>query len=147
RRRHTRFSRDWSSDVCSSDLLGDEGRSAAYKLLSNRVSQREEDEVRRLMYVAVTRARDRVYVSANEPQGGGEAWKLMLPGLEAAGIDPVELPYDPIRARPMPPGEGPVFDEPRHRDTGSMARAVSAVAASGLTEYSACPKKFEFRYV
>src|SRR5690606_39444761 len=26
RRRHTRFSRDWSSDVCSSDLIGyDEG--------------------------------------------------------------------------------------------------------------------------
>src|SRR5690606_39587495 len=24
RRRHTRFSRDWSSDVCSSDLAGDE---------------------------------------------------------------------------------------------------------------------------
>src|SRR5690606_40610497 len=24
RRRHTRFSRDWSSDVCSSDLPGDE---------------------------------------------------------------------------------------------------------------------------
>src|SRR6266511_3852901 len=25
RRRHTRFSRDWSSDVCSSDLGGEEG--------------------------------------------------------------------------------------------------------------------------
>src|SRR5690606_40805229 len=25
RRRHTRFSRDWSSDVCSSDLIGDPG--------------------------------------------------------------------------------------------------------------------------
>src|SRR3989449_9911795 len=25
RRRHTRCSRDWSSDVCSSDLAGDEG--------------------------------------------------------------------------------------------------------------------------
>src|SRR5690606_39671077 len=25
RRRHTRFSRDWSSDVCSSDLLGKMG--------------------------------------------------------------------------------------------------------------------------
>src|SRR5690606_39731359 len=24
RRRHTRFSRDWSSDVCSSDLFGDD---------------------------------------------------------------------------------------------------------------------------
>src|SRR5690606_3257467 len=26
RRRHTRFSRDWSSDVCSSDLLGNSNR-------------------------------------------------------------------------------------------------------------------------
>src|SRR5690606_40888217 len=25
RRRHTRFSRDWSSDVCSSDLIRDQG--------------------------------------------------------------------------------------------------------------------------
>src|SRR5690606_40940727 len=25
RRRHTRFSRDWSSDVCSSDLVGPQG--------------------------------------------------------------------------------------------------------------------------
>src|SRR5690606_1027422 len=29
RRRHTRFSRDWSSDVCSSDLPGTAGRTAA----------------------------------------------------------------------------------------------------------------------
>src|SRR5690606_39696898 len=28
RRRHTRFSRDWSSDVCSSDLVLDAGRLA-----------------------------------------------------------------------------------------------------------------------
>src|SRR6266700_6751662 len=32
RRRHTRFSRDWSSDVCSSDLVG---RSIAVELLEN----------------------------------------------------------------------------------------------------------------
>ena len=127
--------------------LGDKGRSAAYKLLNNRVSQRETDEVRRLMYVAVTRARDRVYISANEPKGSGEAWKLMLQGLEAAGIEPVEVPYDPVRARPMPPGERSIFPEPAHLDTVGIARAVSVVAASALTEYSACPKKFEFRYV
>src|SRR5690606_40169902 len=34
RRRHTRFSRDWSSDVCSSDLwAGHLGLKLAYKLL------------------------------------------------------------------------------------------------------------------
>src|SRR5690606_40058576 len=30
RRRHTRFSRDWSSDVCSSDLQRDTGNSDPY---------------------------------------------------------------------------------------------------------------------
>src|SRR5690606_39917643 len=33
RRRHTRFSRDWSSDVCSSDLDAELGRLAAYERL------------------------------------------------------------------------------------------------------------------
>src|SRR5690606_40479673 len=31
RRRHTRFSRDWSSDVCSSDLIGKEGETISPK--------------------------------------------------------------------------------------------------------------------
>src|SRR5690606_40137960 len=31
RRRHTRFSRDWSSDVCSSDLVLDDWKSFLYK--------------------------------------------------------------------------------------------------------------------
>src|SRR5690606_39751795 len=39
RRRHTRFSRDWSSDVCSSDLAGfetgDHDVSGAYQLMTN----------------------------------------------------------------------------------------------------------------
>src|SRR5205085_5609673 len=30
RRRHTRFDCDWSSDVCSSDLIADTGKAAAY---------------------------------------------------------------------------------------------------------------------
>src|SRR2546429_6389081 len=32
RRRHTRCSRDWSSDVCSSDLVHEAGRKAAPRL-------------------------------------------------------------------------------------------------------------------
>src|SRR5690606_39547149 len=33
RRRHTRFSRDWSSDVCSSDLKKDIGYTTTLKLM------------------------------------------------------------------------------------------------------------------
>src|SRR5690606_40208917 len=38
RRRHTRFSRDWSSDVCSSDLVGSPGESRWSVRLRNRTS-------------------------------------------------------------------------------------------------------------
>src|SRR5205809_8012913 len=31
RRRHTRCSRDWSSDVCSSDLVGDPGEQSCFE--------------------------------------------------------------------------------------------------------------------
>src|SRR6266436_9520352 len=36
RRRHTRCSRDWSSDVCSSDLLDRRGRESFQELLAHR---------------------------------------------------------------------------------------------------------------
>src|SRR5690606_39968811 len=40
RRRHTRFSRDWSSDVCSSDLINDQIDSLELRL------QRREETMR-----------------------------------------------------------------------------------------------------
>src|SRR5690606_39711088 len=37
RRRHTRFSRDWSSDVCSSDLFASGTRILLFVILSNKI--------------------------------------------------------------------------------------------------------------
>src|SRR5690606_40471577 len=34
RRRHTRFSRDWSSDVCSSDLNGAQGTQVTFEFVN-----------------------------------------------------------------------------------------------------------------
>jgi ATP-dependent helicase/nuclease subunit A len=126
--------------------LGDKGKSAVYKLIKNRAEAREEDEVRRLLYVAVTRARDRVYISSSEVTGGN-AWKMIQPGLESAGVECTELPYDAAKARPPMPGAGPTFPNADHIDIYSIARAAQAVPASGLTEYSACPRRFEYRYI
>src|SRR2546422_5648868 len=49
RRRHTRCSRDWSSDVCSSDLAGhiDHGKTALVKALTGVDTDRWEEEKRR----------------------------------------------------------------------------------------------------
>src|SRR5690606_18186460 len=51
RRRHTRFSRDWSSDVCSSDLPLDDGTGAAVWRSVDRTAEalgRDERSYRRL---------------------------------------------------------------------------------------------------
>src|SRR5690606_16402209 len=44
RRRHTRFSRDWSSDVCSSDLADDLIGKLLASLLVDHVDRRAEDD-------------------------------------------------------------------------------------------------------
>src|SRR5690606_39292962 len=58
RRRHTRFSRDWSSDVCSSDLMGkdfnQELLSKAEKLLDDDEGQTEIDCLKYNTLYAVT---------------------------------------------------------------------------------------------
>src|SRR5690606_39764381 len=54
RRRHTRFSRDWSSDVCSSDLTG---RETSYETVDYGLTM--------LLYTAIGAARPRfVYLSS-----------------------------------------------------------------------------------
>src|SRR3712207_9420691 len=44
RRRHTRYWRDWSSDVCSSDLSDDPGTGASQALPEGRGARRAEPE-------------------------------------------------------------------------------------------------------
>src|SRR5690606_40239800 len=48
RRRHTRFSRDWSSDVCSSDLVfEDDDALSVFRHLRRRLRGRHNHELRR----------------------------------------------------------------------------------------------------
>src|SRR5690606_39433204 len=56
-RRHTRFSRDWSSDVCSSDLLRSKGwrQEALLRLLEN-VLAVGEDPDNLVVYAALGKA-------------------------------------------------------------------------------------------
>src|SRR5690606_7549665 len=70
RRRHTRFSRDWSSDVCSSDLV-------AAEMLSGRL----REHLRR-------------HPSTGSP-GTGE---LLADAFRAGRMEPAPPPYEPIHA-------------------------------------------------
>src|SRR5207302_3872647 len=98
-RRHTRFSRDWSSDVCSSDLdhaLADHG--FAHGLL---------DEV---LAVAVEGARGFIEQQdgrvAKDRPGDGDSLPLAAGELDATLADQcviavLELRYELVRVRPV----------------------------------------------
>src|SRR3712207_7176210 len=69
RRRHTRYWRDWSSDVCSSDLEP--------ALL---------EEERRLFYVGITRAERKLYIThARSRRRNGET----MPSLPSSFLRPI----------------------------------------------------------
>lgn len=87
----------WSAPHGAGDVLvdselgvglrqGDEP-TVAWTLIAARRRAREEAEARRLLYVALTRARDAVVLSASGPAGPGSLLELLTPGLQAAGVE------------------------------------------------------------
>src|SRR5690606_40173412 len=68
RRRHTRFSRDWSSDVCSSDLFG-EGK-----------LRRQQQEAERGPFQLPAQALQRVVNDARVVKGNGRQFVDVPPG-------------------------------------------------------------------
>src|SRR5690606_8628903 len=74
RRRHTRFSRDWSSDVCSSDLVEDDAMRAEFPNLP--VEQNRGRRAERWVLVEVDEAyiHCRKHIPAMQPVAADQAW-------------------------------------------------------------------------
>lgn len=75
-------------------LADDEGEvlePVLYKVLKGDRAKREAEELRRVLYVGLTRAQDRLYLSAASDSGG--AFELLGPCLEVAGIRAVDVPH------------------------------------------------------
>lgn len=92
-------------------LRQDETPTVAWTLIAARRRVREEAEARRLLYVALTRARDRLILSANGPARPGTLLGLLAPGLHAAGVNLQERAAparDPERAARPDPAPAPL---------------------------------------
>src|SRR5690606_33576395 len=68
RRRHTRFSRDWSSDVCSSDLMDIKIKGLSYEILENALAQAREGRLHILGKLPDTSAAPNEQVKAHAPK-------------------------------------------------------------------------------
>src|SRR5690606_39300376 len=83
RRRHTRFSRDWSSDVCSSDLLREKQKlRTMYGVLERQFRRYYEEADRRpgvtgdyLLQILESRLDNVVWRARSEERRVGKEWR------------------------------------------------------------------------
>jgi len=118
---------------------------AIFKLIKARVKQREAGEARRLLYVALTRAKDKVVLTATGANGG--QMDILRPGLAAAGIEDEIIPYKYELAVAPDPGEPPKFELPANVQVEPVTAGLSELPVSALSIYARCPRQFEFQFV
>jgi ATP-dependent helicase/nuclease subunit A len=116
-----------------------------FTLIKKRTAEKEADEARRLLYVAITRARDRVYLTAAGKIENNV--RTILPGLEAAGvrlqkISPENVPEIKYNCVGNQPG-----GSARKLQIGPLNYGISSIPVTGLAEYAACPRRFKYRYI
>jgi ATP-dependent helicase/nuclease subunit A len=85
----------------SIDLGCDEEEPVLHRLISDRKAILEEAELRRLLYVALTRAGDHLILTTTDMETNRLCGLTLLgPGLELAGINFVPVSFRPQDARP-----------------------------------------------
>lgn len=119
---------------------------AIYKLFDIRRQEREQEEAKRLLYVAVTRGRDRVHLTSAEG-GKGKDRELLLPGFEAAGLAEDIIEYQEDKAFVRAPRPPEPFAPARVVQTVNLSRTRCAISATAITSYMTCPLQFRFRHM
>ena len=92
------------------DEQGETQKPVLYVCLEHLRKTREETEALRVLYVALTRARDQLILTATDASGGNLS--RLEPGLTAAGIAINTIPFNLELAQPPVPPEPPLPPEP-----------------------------------
>ncbi len=127
------------------DEEGEAQKPVLYIWLEYLRKQREESEALRVLYVALTRARDQLILTATDEKGGGLT-KLQS-GLEAAGIIIQPIAFDQKLAQPPILQEPPLPPEPDTWLINSVGSGLFELSVTALSDYAQCPRKFYHRFV
>lgn len=120
-------------------------KGAIFKLIHARKKRREEAELRRLLYVAITRAKQQVILSATEHDK--HALKVLNKGLANAGIEPQFIPFDEQKAKPPTPRETAAAAADIQELLETIPAVPASVSATGLSAYAKCPKRFRYEFI
>jgi ATP-dependent exoDNAse (exonuclease V) beta subunit len=134
-------------------------RSSRFERVREEVKAREDAEYRRLLYVALTRARDRLVLSGGpEPRAGKDSWWHLLDGrleVDAAlreQVEDVDVAALPPPAEPLPPGEEELAEAEvrveaavkRVRGAVELSQDVAVAAAEALQDFMTCPRRYRY---
>lgn len=117
---------------------------ALFTILKHKHETRELEEAKRVLYVALTRARDHVIICSTEAKGGG--LDLLRPGLDAADVyfDPIlfDAEIDLLR----PPSDPPDYNLPEEERVGPIGFPFRELPIHALGDYCVCPARFRFNH-
>lgn len=127
------------------DEEGEAQKPVLYIWLEYLRKQREESEALRVLYVALTRARDQLILTATDEKGGGLT-KLQS-GLEAARITIQPIAFDQELAQAPILREPPLPPEPHTWLINSVGSGLFELSVTALSDYAQCPRKFYHRFI
>jgi ATP-dependent helicase/nuclease subunit A len=139
-----RFDPDIGLAFQLADEEGDKQRSALYILLEDRKRNAEKEENKRVLYVALTRARDQLILTAAGSKGGG--LDVLQPGLEKyVSIEEISVERD--RFHPIDIEDPPLPSIPTRILTSATGSGLWELPVTALTDYAQCPQRFRYRYL
>jgi ATP-dependent helicase/nuclease subunit A len=130
--------------IKSKNSLGNLEKPVLSRWLEYLQDKQERAEAYRVLYVALTRARDYLWLSASEPYKG-ELNRLQR-GLTAASIPTFTVPYTDAKALPPIPQTPSLLEIPTLL-LNSVGSGLSELPVTALTDYARCPQRFKLHII
>ncbi|MEN9518148.1 MAG: hypothetical protein RLZZ381_736 [Cyanobacteriota bacterium] len=140
-----RFNTQLGVAVTSKTPQGETQKPVLYRWLEHLQEQGDRQEAVRVLYVALTRARDYLILSAAEPYKG-ELNRLQR-GLTAAKVTTQTIPYSNAKALPPIPQTPPLPEHLPPLLIDSVGSGLSELPVTALTDYARCPQRFKLHFI
>lgn len=131
--------------VKTKDAQGEMQKPVLYSWLAYLQEQRDREEAVRVLYVALTRAKDYLFLSAAEPYKG-ELNRLQR-GLVAASVTTITTPYTDAKALPPLPQISRIPEHLPSLLLNSVGSGLSELPVTALTDYARCPQRFKLHLI
>ncbi|MEY2985339.1 MAG: hypothetical protein RLZZ568_1956, partial [Cyanobacteriota bacterium] len=120
-------------------------KSALYLLLAQRQHVQDLDEMKRLLYVAATRAGDRLMFTTGQSEREFNLWQLLQSGLQGE-FSPQEIVYQPDSLSHLNPSDPPLPALAAQRLIQPIFGGLQ-LPVTALTDYARCPKQFDYQHI